>query len=281
MRVFILSDVHVDFEENRKWVQQLSDWDFKNDILILAGDITHDFDLLRIWLLKIRRKFAELFFVPGNHDLWIRGEDWANSLEKFKAIMEFCRLNEIEVQAKVFTLGNEQIRIIPVFSWYNLQEEKDTLYLPKIGEDATNRMWSDNYYVHWPKENRFDPTAYFLEYSNHWQPAESNEKIITFSHFLPRHEVMFSGEMSYDPERMRKHDRFPQFNFSRVAGSLKIDRFIRKLGATIHIYGHQHINRDKTVDGVRYLSHCLGYPEERRRGMVKGIENGPKVIMGD
>lgn len=281
MRIFILSDIHVDFEENRKWVQRLSEWDFKNDILILAGDITHDFELLKVWLLKIRRKFTELFFVPGNHDLWIRGESWLNSLTKFKTIMEFCLQNDIRVRPNAFTLGKDRIWIIPVFSWYNLQEEKDTLYLPKIGEDTTNRMWSDNYYVRWPEDKHFDPAAYFLNFSNHWRAEGKADKVITFSHFLPRHEVMFSGEMAYDPERMRKHDRVPQFNFSRVAGSLKIDRFIRQLGSSIHIYGHQHINRDKTIEGVRYLAHCLGYPEERRRGMVKGIENGPKLIMND
>ena len=39
-RVFALSDIHTDYEENANWVRALSVSDYQDDILILAGDIS-------------------------------------------------------------------------------------------------------------------------------------------------------------------------------------------------------------------------------------------------
>ena len=77
----------------------------------------------------------------------------------------------------------------------------------------------------------------------------------------------------------KKYDRNPQFHFSRVAGSDLIDKQIRQIGSVLHVYGHQHINRDRKIDGVHYISHCLGYPNERKRGVIKGIEQGLKELI--
>jgi hypothetical protein len=31
----------------------------------------------------------------------------------------------------------------------------------------------------------------------------------------------------------------------------------------IHVFGHSHINTDRVIDGVRYVSNALRYPRER------------------
>ena len=46
MRIFALSDLHVDFEENLAWVQAISPVDYQRDVLIVAGDITHQIERL-------------------------------------------------------------------------------------------------------------------------------------------------------------------------------------------------------------------------------------------
>ena len=77
---------------------------------------------------------------------------------------------------------------------------------------------------------------------------------------------------------MRFFDPNPSFNFSRVAGSAGLERQIRRLGSVIHVYGHQHYNRHRIIDGIRYISHCLGYPQERANGQIAGVEDSPKMI---
>ena len=45
-RVFVVSDIHTDFEENMEWVRGLSDTKYTNDAIILAGDISDDLSTL-------------------------------------------------------------------------------------------------------------------------------------------------------------------------------------------------------------------------------------------
>jgi len=281
MRVFAISDIHIDFEVNRRWIENISAVDYSSDILILAGDICHNYDELQEILINISKKFKHLFFVPGNHDLWIRNEEWQNSIQKFIALQTFCRDNDIYTSAKCFSLKNgKSIWIIPLFGWYTQPGEgDDTLFIEKPGEDKSNRMWSDNYFIKWPKNFSLNKNDWFLKSNPDYNEINANDLVITFSHFLPRQDMVFRESKKIDLEKIKKFDRTPAFNFSRVAGSDKIDQYIRKLNSKIHIYGHQHINRDREIDGLRYISHCLGYPNERRRGQVRGIEQGIKLIL--
>ena len=45
-----------------------------NDVLLLAGDISDDLDVIRHSLATVRQAFQTVFYVPGNHELWVRGE---------------------------------------------------------------------------------------------------------------------------------------------------------------------------------------------------------------
>src|SRR5215470_20110929 len=87
MRVFALSDIHIDYDVNAKWIQNLSTAEYQDDALILAGDVTDTRRLLDWCLSTLARRFKKVLFVPGNHDLWVIREDHEmNSLQKFDDI---------------------------------------------------------------------------------------------------------------------------------------------------------------------------------------------------
>eukprot|EP01027_Heterolobosea_sp_BB2_P012225 GEZU01017733.1.p1 GENE.GEZU01017733.1~~GEZU01017733.1.p1 ORF type:complete len:176 (+),score=45.94 GEZU01017733.1:136-663(+) len=91
----------------------------------------------------------------------------------------------------------------------------------------------------------------------------NNNRIITitFSHFLPRRELM--------PDK-----KFLYFKpLTRVSGSVRLDDQLRALGSSVHVFGHTHINMDKTVDGVRYVQNAMKYPREH-----KGVPPLPKLV---
>ena len=64
-RIFAISDIHVDYNQNLEIVKNWSDCDYKNDVLIVAGDVTDSLELLKSTLMILRDKFSKVCFVPG------------------------------------------------------------------------------------------------------------------------------------------------------------------------------------------------------------------------
>lgn len=55
--------------------QQLSQSDYKEDIIIVAGDLTDDLGIITKTLQILTSKFQTVFFLPGNHELWVRRQE--------------------------------------------------------------------------------------------------------------------------------------------------------------------------------------------------------------
>src|SRR5688572_9822558 len=92
MRVFALSDVHVDFQPNARWISALSKADYRDDLLLLGGDVSDLLQRLEWCLTELSRRFAVVLFVPGNHELWVaRDTEHQTSLQKFEAIRKVTR----------------------------------------------------------------------------------------------------------------------------------------------------------------------------------------------
>ena len=278
MRIFAISDLHIDARQNRVWLDNLSGIDYTADTLILAGDISDCLDRLESTLGTLARTFARVFFVPGNHELWVRKGECAHSLDKFQHILDLCRALNIGTTAEKIDTTETAVWIVPLFSWYEQPEEgSDSLFMPKPGEDPTLRMWNDNRFTHWPALNS-TVAGHFLNLNEAHLQGRNGAPVISFSHFLPRADLIFSTAQEKRPLRPHLKDLHPAFNFSRVAGSRRLERQIRKLGSTVHIYGHQHRNRHRHINGTTYVSHCLGYHRERERGLVCTLQDNPRLI---
>jgi UDP-2,3-diacylglucosamine pyrophosphatase LpxH len=281
-RVFTLSDLHVDYQENMAWIQALSSREYTNDTLILAGDVSHDLHKLQAALAALRARFAQVFFVPGNHELWIRQQECTDSMAKFWRVIELCTALGVQTSpGKIGAAGGKTgVWVVPLFAWYVQPEEgQDSLFVPKAGEDATLEMWADNYLTTWPGLGQGSTVAEaFLRLNEAHVHRPYDAPVISFSHFVPRTELIYRTTQESTAAGRALRDPHPRFNFSRVAGCTGIEAQIRQLGSMIHVYGHQHRNRHRHIDGVLYISHCLGYPAERARGLVHDIGNTPKLI---
>ncbi|MFZ5985745.1 MAG: metallophosphoesterase [Bacillota bacterium] len=238
MRVFAVSDVHIDYEENYRWLSNLSYADYKDDALILAGDVSGSMRLLEKAFTDLRQKFKEVAFVPGNHDLWVSHKEGISSFEKFSQIVDVS--NSFGIRTEPFYFGN--VTIVPLFGWYDYSFGEPY----KEIQDA----WADYFACKWPvdyDDNKI--TQYFLGKNNISYTME-NENIISFSHFVPRIDIM----PFYIPPSRRK--LYP------MLGSWKLDSQIRELGSKIHVYGHSHVNVRTIKDGILYLNNAFGYPYE-------------------
>ena len=116
MRVFALSDIHIDYDFNARWIESLSMSEYKDDVLILAGDVTDTLQLLDWCLRALAKRFRKVLFVPGNHELWvIREAGEKNSLQKFDEVCSVVRSTGVSMQA----FREHGVLIIPLLTWYD------------------------------------------------------------------------------------------------------------------------------------------------------------------
>jgi len=237
MRIFAISDLHVDYAENERWVTQLSTWDYQQDVLICAGDVAHTTSDVAKALLALRNRFNSVVYLPGNHELWVKHEPGKTSLEKFQEIMRLAAESGVQTQP----LHLKEVSLVPVLAWYDYS----------FGSPSSELLerWADFHVCIWPEH--FDQarlTAHFLAQNSPFA-SEDDRKIISFSHFVPRNDLLPASGRTMDLLRP-------------VMGSDAIDVYIRKLGSSMHIYGHYHVNRRSERDNILYINNALGYPSE-------------------
>ena len=64
-KLFAISDIHVDAKLNKDYVFSWDKPTYKDAGLLVAGDVTDNFDLLKETLKHFTDKFKAVFFVPG------------------------------------------------------------------------------------------------------------------------------------------------------------------------------------------------------------------------
>ncbi len=239
MRVFALSDIHVDYEVNAQWVADLSVADYQDDVLILAGDVTDSRRLLEWCLGTLARRFKKLLFVPGNHDLWvIRDDPHKNSLQKFDDVCASAESSGASMQA----FRERGVSIIPLLGWYDYSFGQPS--------EELQSTWMDYRTCRWPAGYTDGDVAAHFAALNEKQAGPAGDTIITYSHFLPRIDLM----PAFIPCASRV--LYP------ILGSTLVERQLRRLNANIHVYGHSHVNRRVRIDGVSYINNAFGYPSE-------------------
>ncbi len=238
MKIYAVSDVHIDYETNRKWISNLSSMDYIEDVLLLCGDISDELELLEWCFKELTKKFFSVLFVPGNHELWVVRNKFLTSIEKYHQI---CKLADNHgVLMKPFHW--QHLSIIPMQSWYDFSFASPSARLLD--------SWTDFQACIWPNQMQpIDVTEYFLA-QNFPHLTIENDVVITFSHFLPRIDLM----PSYIPEKYRY--LYP------VLGSNLLEQQIRRLNPDIHVYGHSHVNRQVELGGIKYINNAFGYPSE-------------------
>ncbi|MEO8034081.1 MAG: metallophosphoesterase, partial [Acidobacteriota bacterium] len=220
MRIFALSDIHVDYEPNARWIAGLSTLEYQDDVLILAGDVSNARKVLEWCLGTLVKRFRKVLFVPGNHDLWVIREDRGKtSLQKFDEVCTVVESSGATMQA----FRARGVSIIPLLSWYDYSFGQPS--------DELRSIWMDYRACRWPGGYTEQDVAAHFAALNDKQVSVVGDKVITYSHFLPRIDVMpafipKAGKLLYP-----------------VLGSMRLDAQLRKLKTETHVYGHSHVNR--------------------------------------
>lgn len=265
-RVFVVSDVHCDYTLNQEWLSLLKLGNFgPADVLLLAGDISDDLHLIQQCLITASQAFGRVFFVPGNHELWVRGvpQESRNgtaqdSIQKLGLILQICQ--DLGIHTTPMRIGN--LCIVPVLSWHHASwdTEPDIQGVPNVSALSI----ADYGACIWPETGPGRGIQGSLQIAE-WFDSQNEEgwegllqakqgcDVISLAHFLP-HQVLL-------PEK--RYLFYP--NLAKAAGSKPLANRLRALQPDMHIFGHTHFSWDATIEGVRYIQAPLCGPSERRR----------------
>jgi predicted phosphohydrolase len=118
--VYAVSDLHTDYAEN---IELVRSWQARPaDILIVAGDVSHEVETLKTTLQILASKYHTVFFCAGNHDLWLKeGDASQDSLAKLNKLYAIC--NELGVRTERATVRG--VTIVPLQSWYHASFDAD------------------------------------------------------------------------------------------------------------------------------------------------------------
>jgi len=61
MRIFATSDLHTDFLAHWNWLESLSAYDYRDDALIIAGDIALKIEQVEVTLRFLQERFHACF----------------------------------------------------------------------------------------------------------------------------------------------------------------------------------------------------------------------------
>ncbi|BBM82083.1 metallophosphoesterase [Candidatus Uabimicrobium amorphum] len=233
MRIFTVSDIHTNYSENQKWLLSLSKYDYTKDILIFAGDISHDISLIEEAFAAMSERFSDVFYVPGNHDFWVK-RDSGTSFERFETLKQLADGYGIKRHYSEY----DTFVIVPLLCWYDYSFGKMDKRLLS--------QWGDFFRCNFEGMKDAEVNDYFLRQN---ELPQTDKTIVSFSHFLPRIDVL-SGL-----------SRMVNF-LSPVLGTTKLENVVRELPSRIHIYGHSHVNVYKWRDDVLYINNAFGYPRE-------------------
>ena len=236
MRIWAVSDLHTDFRENREALFALPYARYADDALIVAGDVADGEAVIGETLEFLAARFREVFFVPGNHELWVRDEG-RDSLEKFHAVLRLC--DRLGVRTAPARVGDAWV--VPLFSWYDASFD-----VRGEGDEASLEAWSDRYFCRWPPDAGRTDELFLAMNEPHVRRYDA--PVITFSHFVPRPDLL-------PPAQYLRFRGLPL-----VAGSEGIEAQIRRIRPRVHVYGHTHIPGDETRQGVRYVQNWFRRP---------------------
>jgi len=245
-RVFAISDIHLDHSQRQHlWLSQIDPTKFKEDVIIVAGNLAIKMPSIMAGLALLKSKFRRVFYTVGNDEMRIVGHDFPDSIAKMQAIFAACDAVEVDVCPAAVS---EELFIVPLLSWYNAEFDwTDPRPDPELNVDSMCR---------WPIDSNEQVWKYMMKMNEQYAQEELQEysehkTIMTFSHFLPRRDLPFH------------HMTDMGMKAAKFLGCEAIEYQLRVIRSKLHVYGHSHFLHAEEHDGILYVQQPLGYPQER------------------
>lgn len=255
MKLWAVSDLHVRHAENRQAVEEMphrpDDW------LILGGDLCETVDELAFVLDVATRRYARVFWIPGNHELWTTRSDEPRGDAKYRALVDACRTRGVLTPEDPYAAwpgpGGPHI-IAPLFLLYDYTFRPASVTLEGAVDWARESgiVCADELYLHpdphpsrqaWC-DARIAATLPRLE------EAARQAPLVLVNHFPMLREL---ADVPLYPR------------FTLWCGTVRTHDWHRRFRARVVVTGHLHMPSTRMIDGVRFEEVSFGYPRQRAR----------------
>ncbi|MDA1095114.1 MAG: metallophosphoesterase [Acidobacteria bacterium] len=266
MKLYALADLHLSYRPNR---EALAEWPARpDDWLILAGDVGETLEHLKLGLAAATERFAKVFWVPGNHELWSHQPGSPRGLAKYDAAVAMCRRFGVLTPEDPYVVwpGEPACVIAPLFVLF------DYTFRPDDVAPADAVAWAADDGILSADERFLAPDPYpsrtawchaRVDYSEQRLAAAcATTPSILVNHYPLRQDLV------------RLH-RIPRF--SPWCGTRRTEHWHTRFRARVVVSGHLHLRATDWIDGVRFEEVSLGYPRHWRR--EQGIDRYLREIL--
>nr|AZF85903.1 metallophosphoesterase [Catenulispora sp.] len=260
-----ISDLHVAYADNRELVQGLyprspQDW------LIVAGDVGEIFADVEWALELLSRRFARVVWAPGNHELWTTDSDPVRlrGEARYLALVDMCRRLGVltpEDPYATWTGPDGPVIVAPLFLLYDYTFRTpgaDTKELSLARAYDAGVVCTDEMLLHpdpYPSREAWCATR-IEQTERRLAACDPALPTVLINHF----------PLVREPTGILRHPEFAQW-----CGTERTADWHTRFNAAAVVYGHLHIPRTASYDGVRFEEVSVGYPREwRRRGTGPG-----------
>jgi 3',5'-cyclic AMP phosphodiesterase CpdA len=261
MKLWAISDLHLGTPANLAAFMALGH--YPDDWLILAGDIGERLSVLDHAFCESVRRFKQVIWVPGNHELWAVPEIGSDTPvlageARYRKLVELARQHGVLTPEDPYPLwpgAAGPIEIVPLFLLYDYSFGPPGLSTEEV--------------VAWAREERAVAADETLLSPQPWPSREawcaercrlSEQRLCELDPEVPK--VL----INHFPLRRDLIDipRVPRF--APWCGTQKTENWHRRFNAAVVVSGHLHVRRTDWRDGTRFEEVSLGYPQQWNSG---------------
>lgn len=255
MKLYAISDLHIGHPANAQALTEMPA--HPDDWLILAGDIGETTGHLDTAFRLLKQRFAQLIWVPGNHELWtLPQRETTRGAAKYSALVDVCKRHGVlspEDPYAIWPHPDHPHLIAPLFLLYDYSFCPDGM--------------SPSQAVDWAKEHGLVCTDEEVLFSDPypsrvaWCHARVKLTETRLTRAVAEHRLP-TVLINHFPLR-RDQAILPRIpRFSIWCGTRKTEDWHLRFGASAVVYGHLHIRQRSVLDGVRFCEVSLGYPRQ-------------------
>lgn len=262
-KLYAISDLHLGSSINRRALEEMPF--YPKDWLILAGDTGETAEHLRFALAILTKRFAQVLWVPGNHDLWtipLSQEQHLRGEQKYHQLVALCHNYGVLTPEDPYVAwegeGKKAV-LAPLFLLYDYSFRPAHVSAEQAVSwaEETEVLCADEFLLHpdpYPSRSawchaRCDYTQQRLE------EAASSLPYVLINHF-PLH------------QKFVRVYTIPRFSI--WCGTTRTEDWHTRFPTLAVIYGHIHVRGTDYLDGVRFEEVSLGYP--RNWNQQKGVQ---------